>query len=109
MVHLDAAALRAWSQPGWIKAGMEFRLEPVSAGKPFCAGAGHRLPLRLTNTKSLARADRCSSPTRPVNPPGAQPSRTGSSAPRVQGELAVDTPRILGDNERMAGIAGDQA
>ena len=30
--HLDAAALRAWSQPGWIKAGMEFRLEPVSAG-----------------------------------------------------------------------------
>ncbi len=108
-MHLDAAALRAWSQPGWIKAGMEFRLEPVSAGKPFCAGAGHRLPLRLTNTKSLARADRCSSPTRPVNPPGAQPSRTGSSAPRVQGELAVDTPRILGDSERMAGIAGDQA
>ena len=30
--HLDAAALRAWSQPGWIKAGMEFRLEPLSAG-----------------------------------------------------------------------------
>jgi hypothetical protein len=30
--HLDAAALRAWSRPGWIKAGMEFRLEPVSAG-----------------------------------------------------------------------------
>ena len=30
--HLDAAALRAWSQPGWIKAGMEFRLEPVPAG-----------------------------------------------------------------------------
>src|SRR5207245_7551221 len=30
--HLDAAALRAWSQPGWIKAGMEFRLEPVWAG-----------------------------------------------------------------------------
>jgi hypothetical protein len=30
--HLDAAALRAWSQPGWIKAGMEFRLESVSAG-----------------------------------------------------------------------------
>src|SRR5947207_2205285 len=30
--RLDAAALRAWSQPGWIKAGMEFRLEPVPAG-----------------------------------------------------------------------------
>src|SRR5437588_7934323 len=30
--HLDAVALRAWSQPGWIKAGMECRLEPVSAG-----------------------------------------------------------------------------
>jgi hypothetical protein len=30
--HLDAAALRAWSEPGWIKAGMEFRLEPVRAG-----------------------------------------------------------------------------
>ena len=30
--HLDAAALRAWSQPGWIKVGMEFRLEPTPAG-----------------------------------------------------------------------------
>src|ERR1700760_1901265 len=30
--HLDAAALRAGSQPGWIKAGMVFRLEPVPAG-----------------------------------------------------------------------------
>jgi hypothetical protein len=30
--HLDAAALRAWSQPGWIKVGMEFRLEPIPAG-----------------------------------------------------------------------------
>jgi hypothetical protein len=30
--HLDAAALRAWSQPGWIKAGMEFRLEPTPLG-----------------------------------------------------------------------------
>jgi hypothetical protein len=30
--HLDAAALRAWSQPGWIKAGMEFRLEPTRLG-----------------------------------------------------------------------------
>jgi hypothetical protein len=27
--HLDAAALRAWSQPGWIKVAMEFRLEPI--------------------------------------------------------------------------------
>jgi hypothetical protein len=30
--HLDAAALRAWSQPGWIKVGMEFRLEPTPMG-----------------------------------------------------------------------------
>ena len=29
---LDAAALRAWSQPGWINAGMEFRLEPTRLG-----------------------------------------------------------------------------
>ena len=29
---LDAAALRAWSRPGWIKAGMEFRLEPTRLG-----------------------------------------------------------------------------
>jgi hypothetical protein len=27
--HLDAAALRAWSEPGWLKAGMEFRFEPI--------------------------------------------------------------------------------
>jgi hypothetical protein len=30
--HLDATALRAWSQPGWIKVGMEFGLEPVQIG-----------------------------------------------------------------------------
>jgi hypothetical protein len=30
--HLDAAALRAWSQPGWIKVAMEFRLEPTRLG-----------------------------------------------------------------------------
>jgi hypothetical protein len=30
--QLDAPALRAWSQPGWIKAGMEFRLEPTRQG-----------------------------------------------------------------------------
>jgi hypothetical protein len=30
--HLDAAALRAWSQPGWLKVGMEFRLEPIPGG-----------------------------------------------------------------------------
>lgn len=30
--RLDAAALRAWSQPGWIKAGMEFRLQPTEEG-----------------------------------------------------------------------------
>jgi hypothetical protein len=29
---LDAAALRAWAEPGWIKVGMEFRFEPVHAG-----------------------------------------------------------------------------
>lgn len=26
--HLDVGALRAWSQPGWIKVAMQFRLEP---------------------------------------------------------------------------------
>ena len=30
--QLDAAALRAWSQPGWIKVGMEFRLQPIPLG-----------------------------------------------------------------------------
>jgi hypothetical protein len=30
--HLDAAALRAWSQPGWIKVGMEFRLDAIPGG-----------------------------------------------------------------------------
>jgi hypothetical protein len=30
--HLDAAALRAWSQPGWIKVAMEFRLDPIPVG-----------------------------------------------------------------------------
>ena len=30
--HLDAEALRSWSKPGWIKVGMEFRLEPTRAG-----------------------------------------------------------------------------
>ena len=30
--RLDAAALRAWSDPGWIKVAMEFRLEPTPAG-----------------------------------------------------------------------------
>jgi hypothetical protein len=30
--HLDAAALRAWSPPGWIKAGMEFRLQSTPGG-----------------------------------------------------------------------------
>ena len=30
--HLDAGALRAWSQPGWIKVAMEFRLESTPAG-----------------------------------------------------------------------------
>ena len=33
--HLDAAALRAWSQPGWIKVGMEFRLEAIPVGTLF--------------------------------------------------------------------------
>ena len=30
--HLDAEALRAWSQPGWIKVAMEFRLESTPGG-----------------------------------------------------------------------------
>jgi hypothetical protein len=29
---LDAVALREWDQPGWIKVGMEYRLEAVSSG-----------------------------------------------------------------------------
>jgi hypothetical protein len=29
---LDAAALRAWGQPGWIKVGLEFRLTPSGRG-----------------------------------------------------------------------------
>ena len=30
--RLDAAALRAWSDPGWIKVAIEFHLEPAPAG-----------------------------------------------------------------------------
>jgi hypothetical protein len=30
--HLDAAALRGWSGPGWLKVGMEFRLQPTQPG-----------------------------------------------------------------------------
>ena len=30
--RLDAAALRAWTEPGWIKVGMGFRLESGRAG-----------------------------------------------------------------------------
>lgn len=30
--RLDAAALRAWTEPGWIKVGMGFRLESSRAG-----------------------------------------------------------------------------
>jgi hypothetical protein len=29
---LDASGLRAWTRPGWIKVGMEFRIEPTRAG-----------------------------------------------------------------------------
>jgi hypothetical protein len=29
---LDAAGLRAWSEPGWVKAGMDFRLTPRGNG-----------------------------------------------------------------------------
>ena len=34
-----------------------------------------------------------------MNPPDARPSRTGGLVSQVQGELAIDTPRILGDKE----------
>jgi hypothetical protein len=30
--HLEVGALRAWSQPGWIKVAMEFRLESIPVG-----------------------------------------------------------------------------
>jgi hypothetical protein len=33
---LDAEQLRAWTEPGWIKAGMEFRFEPVPGGTRMC-------------------------------------------------------------------------
>jgi hypothetical protein len=29
---LDAAGVREWSEPGWVKVGMEFRLTPVHGG-----------------------------------------------------------------------------
>jgi hypothetical protein len=29
---LDADGLRAWSEPGWVKAGMDFRLTPLGNG-----------------------------------------------------------------------------
>ena len=29
---LDASGLREWSEPGWVKAGMDFRLTPVGNG-----------------------------------------------------------------------------
>ena len=29
---LQAAGLRTWSQPGWIKVAMEFRLQPAAPG-----------------------------------------------------------------------------
>lgn len=32
---LDAASLRAFSQPGWIKVAMEFRIEATAAGTRF--------------------------------------------------------------------------
>jgi hypothetical protein len=32
---LDAAALRAWCEPGWIKVGMEYRLDPAAVGTTF--------------------------------------------------------------------------
>lgn len=30
--RLNAAALRGWSQPGWIKVGMEYRFQPIPVG-----------------------------------------------------------------------------
>jgi hypothetical protein len=66
--HLDAAALRAWSQPGWIKAGMEFRLEPVSAGT-----------LLSTETRVLATDPK----TRRASP------RTGLSSGRAAARFAA--------------------
>jgi hypothetical protein len=33
--HLNAEALRTWCQPGWIKVGMEYRLEPATVGTIF--------------------------------------------------------------------------
>jgi hypothetical protein len=41
--HLEVGALRAWSQPGWIKVAMEFRLQSIPMGT-----------LLITETRMLA-------------------------------------------------------
>src|SRR5215472_3622398 len=59
--RLDAAALRAWSQPGWIKVAMEFRFEPIPAGTLLSTET--RVPLvhalfagvRVNNRNSISR------------------------------------------------------
>src|SRR5271170_7117917 len=54
--RLDAAGLRAWSDPGWIKVAMEFRLEPTPAG---LHQARHQLP-------QPARSRACGATRKPV-------------------------------------------
>ncbi len=51
--RLDAAAPRAWSQPGWIKVAMEFRLEPSPVGTVRTVRAPswsqvRKMPMKIT-------------------------------------------------------------
>ncbi|HEV2775511.1 MAG TPA: hypothetical protein VGV90_07970 [Solirubrobacteraceae bacterium] len=47
---LDAAQLRAFARPGWVKAGMDFVLEPDRAGTRVCTET------RVTATDARTRA-----------------------------------------------------
>ena len=62
--HVDAAALRNWSQPGWIKVGMEFRLEAILGGT-----------LLRTETRMLATDPRT---RRAFAPTGSHPASSGA-------------------------------
>ena len=46
---LDAAGVRDWSQPGWVKVGMEFRLTPALGGTRLSCET------RITATDAVSR------------------------------------------------------
>jgi hypothetical protein len=53
---LDAAALREWTEPGWITVGMEFRLEPGSlAGRRPATKISCETRIRATDEKTRRR------------------------------------------------------